>query len=339
MTEQLISVREFATEHFNLDPDRVTALAGAGSDRQYFRLIFPVCKVIGTWSENTKENEAFFYLADTLHAGGVAVPRIIAVDRSRSIYLQEDCGSYDAYSLLAGQDYKIQKPWLKKIIDRLVHLQLEGSRYVDYLRCYPSAQFGYSDVLHDLHYFERYFLGYTDIPYDRKKLWDDFGSIALRVEKCRFKGFMYRDFQSRNIMIDGETIYFIDFQGARRGPCVYDLISLLYQARLGLRLGERKEMEDYYISRISSEKNLDGETLRDDLNAVLPVRLLQVLGAYGRRGLMERKSHFISSISPAIDNLALLTDENAFVNNHSELSPLLQQIIESKEKILCLING
>lgn len=339
MTEQLIAVREFATEHFNLDPDRITALAGAGSDRQYFRLIFPGRTVIGTWSENTEENEAFFYLTDTLRAGGAAVPGVIAIDRSRTVYLQEDCGSRDAYSMLTGQDYKVQKPLLEKIIDRLIHLQLEGSRYVDYLRCYPSVQFGYSDVLHDLHYFERYFLGYTGISYDRKKLRDDFGSIALRVEKCCFKGFMYRDFQSRNIMINDEKIYFIDFQGARRGPCIYDLISLLYQAKLGLTPSERNEMEHYYISRIRSEKNLDSEILQEDLNAVLPVRLLQVLGAYGRRGLMEKKPHFTSSISPAIDNLALLTGENIFVKNYPELTSILQHITESKEKILCMTNG
>lgn len=339
MTEQLIAVREFAREYFNLDPDRVTQMAGAGSNRQYFRLLFIGKPIIGTWSEDTKENEAFFYLSKVLHGAGLNVPQVIAIDESRTIYLQTECATYDAYSILAGAIYKEQEPWLRKIIDNLCLMHVHVSTSVDYSKCYPSSYFGKEDVLFDLAYFEKYFLEHIDIIYEGPALKYEFEKMAQRVEDSHFVGFMYRDFQSRNIMVceDGE-LCFIDFQGARKGPCVYDAISLLYQAKLGLTADQRNEMMEYYFFRIKATCGIESSALISDKDAVLPVRLLQVLGAYGRRGILERKPHFVSSIDPAIDNLSELLHLDKFSDNYPQLTTILDQIIQSKEAILCQIQ-
>jgi aminoglycoside/choline kinase family phosphotransferase len=339
MTEQLIAVREFAREYFNLDPDRVTQMAGAGSSRQYFRLLFIGKPVIGTWSEDIKENEAFFYLSEILYSAGINVPQVIAIDESRKIYLQTECATYDAYSILTGASYKDQQPWLRKIIDQLCRIQTFVDPLVDYSRCYPSSFFGKEDVMTDLTYFERYFLEAIGIRFDQNMLKQEFEKMAQRVENSHFMGFMYRDFQSRNIMVreDGE-LCFIDFQGARKGPCTYDVISLLYQAKLGLNAAQREELLEYYYSGILSACRIELSDLKADKDAVLPVRLLQVLGAYGRRGIQERKPHFVTSIGPAIDNLSEMPDSQDFTSNYPYLTSIIQEIIGSKESILCQIK-
>lgn len=338
MTDQLVAVREFAREFFNLDPDRVTQMAGAGSNRQYFRLLFIGKPVIGTWSEDTKENEAFFYLSEILQRAGLNVPQVIVIDESRTIYLQTECATYDAYSILAGATYQEQQPWLIKIIDNLCLIHAHASDMVDYSRCYPSSFFGKEDVMFDLGYFEKYFLEHVGISYERSTLKYEFEKMAQKVEESHFIGFMYRDFQSRNIMVreDGE-LCFIDFQGARKGPCVYDAISLLYQAKLGLTADQRNEMMEYYFYRINATCGTESSALMSDKDTVLPVRLLQVLGAYGRRGILERKPHFVSSIDPAIDNLSELLHLDGFSKNYPHLTGILQEIIRSKEVILCQI--
>jgi aminoglycoside/choline kinase family phosphotransferase len=334
MMNQLLALREFATDHFNLDPDRITALAGAGSNRQYFRILIVGRPIIGTWSEDIQENEAFFYLSRILSGLGVPVPRVIAVDESRTLYLQDDCGSYDALSLLADLSFEAQRPLLEKIIDALAYFHLTASSKVDFLRCYPSPIFGYSDILADLHYFETYFVKPTSLQYDAYKLRQNFERIALDVLQCGFNGLMYRDFQTRNIMVNEGKISFIDFQGARRGPCLYDVISLLFQAKLGLSAEDRNTLFRYYGEIISGQAGYALQQLELDRDKVLPVRLLQVLGAYGRRGLVERKPHFIESITPAIENLKVLLNIPGFFERYEELSRVLNQIIYQKSQIL-----
>ena len=338
MMNQLIALREFATDHFNLDPDRITALAGAGSNRQYFRILIVGRPVIGTWSEDIAENETFFYLSRILSELGVPVPRVIAVDDSRTLYLQEDCGSYDALSLLADLPFEAQRPLLEKIIESLAHLHIEASHKVDYLRCYPSPVFGYSNILADLHYFENYFVKPTSLQYDAHGLRLNFERIALDVLRCGFNGLMYRDFQTRNIMVNEGKISFIDFQGARRGPCVYDMVSLLFQAKLRLGDDDRDLLFRYYGELITGQMGYSLQRLEQERDIIMPVRLLQVLGAYGRRGLVERKAHFVESISPAIDNLQILLNIPGFAERYVELSHVLNQIIHQKSKLLCRIE-
>lgn len=337
--ESWIAIREFATEHFNFDPDRVIKLPQAGSDRVYVRLFFIHTVVIGTYNANIAENQAFFYLSETLHKKGVNVPRILAISEDQTMYIQEDCGTMDAYSLLTGAKREEKITLLREIIDDLAKLHLSCVDGIDYLRCYPSPVFWYSDILNDLHYFEDHFLIQCGVDHDRKKLRIEFEKIALAVTRCHFLTFMYRDFQSRNIMVQEDKLYFIDFQGGRRGPGVYDIISLVYQAKLGLEETDRKELCNYYIEKITGGSEVTSEQLLSDIEALKVVRLLQVLGAYGLRGLVEQKPHFISSIDPAIDNLKVFTEDPEFRSKYEYLTEILTLIIKNKAEILCLIPG
>ena len=333
----LIAIRDFATDFYNFDPDRVTLLPMAGSNRVYVRLFFIHTVVIGTFNENVAENQAFFYLSDALSKKGIHVPKVLAISDDQKIYLQEDCGSMDAYSLLIGAKTEEKVALLREIIDDLVELHIKASSGIDYLRCYPSASFDYSDVLYDLRYFERHFLSQVGIGYDVKKLKREFENIATGVTNAHFLTFMYRDFQSRNIMVQEDKLTFIDFQGGRRGPGVYDIISLLYQAKLKLDEGNRKALIHYYLEKIASQSGYTVDQLQEDINAIKIVRLLQVLGAYGLRGLVEQKPHFISSIDPALDNLKIFTEDVNFAEKSPYLHTLLDKIVQNKSEILCLI--
>ena len=336
--ETLIAIRDFATDFYNMDPDRVKLIPMAGSNRVYVRLFFAHTIVIGTYNENIRENEAFFYLSETLSTKGINVPKVIIVSEDRTMYLQDDCGQMDAYSLLVGAKKEEKSELLKEIIDGLVHLHVSSMEGIDFTRCYPSVSFDTKDVLHDLNYFEEYFLAKTGIIYDRNLLKQDFEHICKGVAHCHFITFMYRDFQSRNILVQDEGIAFIDFQGGRKGPGVYDIISLVYQAKLELSEQERTELISYYTGLIADKTVFSEVQLSEDINAVKVVRLLQVLGAYGLRGLVEQKPHFIASIDPAIENLKIFTSDKGFAENMPYLSSLLEQIIQNKSEILCLIR-
>lgn len=335
--EGLIKIRDFATDHYNFDPDRVTLLPMAGSNRVYVRLFFIHTIVIGTYNENVAENQAFFYLSDVLNKKGINVPKVLAISDDEKIYLQEDCGTMDAYSLLVGAKIEEKVTLLKEVIDDLVELHIKASTGIDYSMCYPSASFDVGDVMKDLNYFESHFLSQIGIDYDSKLLKDAFEKIATDVTKIHFSTFMYRDFQSRNILVQEDKLCFIDFQGGRRGPGVYDIVSLLYQAKLQLDEANRRELIQYYISQISQQSVHTIEQLEADVDAIKIVRLLQVLGAYGLRGLVEQKAHFISSIDPAIDNLMIFTEDPNFALRCPYLHLLLEKIIQNKSEILCLI--
>lgn len=335
--EGLIAIRDFATDFYNFDPDRVTLLPMAGSNRVYVRLFFIHTVVIGTFNENVAENQAFFYLSDALSKKGIHVPKVLAISDDQKIYLQEDCGSMDAYSLLIGAKTEEKVTLLKEIIDDLVELHIKALTGIDYSQCYPSASFEYSDVIYDLKYFEKYFLSQIGIDYEALFLQTEFETIASGINNMHFLTFMYRDFQSRNIMVQQDKLCFIDFQGGRRGPGVYDVISLLYQAKLQLDEANRKELIQYYISKICQQSGNTIEQLEADVDAIKIVRLLQVLGAYGLRGLVEQKPHFISSIDPAIDNLKIFTEDANFAKRCPYLHSLLEKIVQNKSEILCLI--
>ncbi len=269
-------------------------IGGSGSNRRYWRLRLSTgSSLIATLGTNLKENEAFIYLADKLGRAGVRVPQVVAVTADRMGYLQTDVGSRALFDDLNRRDIIV------KSISLLAKAQ--SAPGIDFSRCFPVAEMTPRSVMWDLNYFKYCFLKTcSGLEFDESALEDDFETLTRIISTAGPRGFMVRDFQSRNIMIghDNEP-WLIDFQGGRLGPAHYDVASFLWQARARFSPELRSEM----ISLYCRERNLDEAEFRATMRYFVVFRLLQALGAYGFRGRFERKEHFLKSIEPAVESL------------------------------------
>ena len=279
----------------------IKLIAGGGSPRKYYRLTGERITVVGVYGEDIKENETFVNLDNCLAEQGIPVPHVIKVSSDLKSYLIEDLGDTSLLNLLGG-DKKITLA--KKALDELINLQtLPESLWMDKVGFPPFSQ---RLVKWDLNYFKYDFLKPYGIAFDEEKLEDDFELLSKRLTKeSMIQGFMYRDFQSRNIMVKDDKLWFIDFQGARKGPLAYDAVSFIWQAKAPFTYDEREALGKYYIRRLSG-LGYSADDLESQMEILQLFRALQVLGAYGFRGLIEKKSHFIESLPLGISNLVYL---------------------------------
>ena len=298
------------------DPLQVDVLPQSGSDRRYFRLTGEGgSTVIATCGINVPENETFIYFAGHFKSRSLNVPEVLAVSEDKTIYLQEDLGDVSLLHILEQKGYQPDVYALfKESLHQLARLQIKGDEGLDYERCLTNKEFGKQAIMADLLYFKYYFLDALRKPYDKQKLIDDFEALSNYLTHTEYKYFMFRDFQSRNIMVkeDGST-YFIDFQGGMKGAPQYDVASMIWQARANLP-DEWKDhlLEDYMDSFMHfTGETLDRLVFRSQYNGYVLIRLLQVLGAYGFRGLFERKAQFLTSIPLALKNLRWFIDNNS----------------------------
>lgn len=288
-------------------PESVTPLTPSGSPRRYYRLTGPLT-VIGVTGTRVQENEAFIYLADHFEKYSLPAPRILAVSDDRMHYLQTDLGDTSLWSL------RTDTGLLLDTMRALPAMQTTGTEYLDTSKFYPVPSFDASSVMWDLNYFKYSYLNLTGVDYSEPRLEDSFKALAGLTQKLtegRSSGLMLRDFQSRNVMIQDGRPYFIDFQGARRGPLAYDVASFTWQAKASFAPELRGQLAETYTKSL-----VDLCPVADDFDRQISMmallRTLQVLGAYGFRGLVERKGHFISSIPYALDNLRQLLEEEMF---------------------------
>lgn len=293
-------------------PAHVEKLAGAGSNRQYYRLTGSDGKtVIGVFGTSKDEDHAFVYLDRHFTQRKLPVPRVLAVSDDEMCYLQTDLGSTSLFEAIrggreAGGRYNLaEKELLKRTIRQLPNLQIRGAIGLDWSNCYPQPEFDEDNVLFDLNYFKYCFLKPTEMEFHEVKLQASFRRFAKDLIAEPTESFMYRDFQARNIMLDAEgNPFFIDFQGGRKGPYYYDLASFLWQASAKYSFKLRRDLiAEYYHAlshyiEVPSVRHFAGR-----LSLFVLFRTLQVLGAYGFRGYFEHKQHFIDSIPPAIQNL------------------------------------
>lgn len=300
-------------------PASVDLLPQSGSERRYFRLHSqssenPV-SFIGTYGANIKENNTFIYFSRHFKERGLSVPAILAESDDGMFYLQEDFGDVSLLNRLEAEGFSDEVYGLfRKSLAALARLQVMGDEGLDYAtHCLTNIEFGKQAIMADLLYFKYYFLDALRKPYDKQKLIDDFEALSTYLTHTEYKYFMFRDFQSRNIMIrDGEP-FFIDYQGGMKGAPQYDVASMLWQARASLPDEWKNNLlEDYMNSfEATSGQPLDRNIFRSQYNGYVLIRLLQVLGAYGFRGLFERKAQFLTSIPLALGNL------KEFFNNQS----------------------
>ncbi|MDE6090994.1 MAG: phosphotransferase [Duncaniella sp.] len=320
-------LKDLYEKKFGVSPSEVERLTPAGSNRQYFRL--KGCPtVVGVIGCSKEENDAFIYLARHFRSKGLPVPEVFAVSEDSLAYLQEDLGDRSLF------DERSSIELLKKTISLLPDFQYAGAEGLDFSKCYPVSEFDNQAILWDLNYFKYCFLNTTGISYSEPRLEEDFRKMAVRLSANPSGSFMYRDFQSRNVMIKDGQPYFIDFQGGRRGPAEYDLVSFITQARAGFPVELREELTQTYICSASRYVDIDPEKFSLRLREFSLLRNLQVLGAYGFRGKFERKPHFLKSIPLAIGNLSTLIAE-PFVE-YPYLTEVLERMINKVDSELLL---
>jgi RNase adapter protein RapZ len=297
------------------EPLGVDVLPQSGSDRRYFRIHASASKTfIATFGANIKENKTFIYFADHFYQKELPVPQIFAVSEDKTSYIQDDFGDISLLNILEEKGYTPEVYSLFKLsLTQLARLQVLGDQQLDYDRCITNSEFGKQAIMADLLYFKYYFLDALAKPYDKQKLIDDFEALSNYLTHTEYKYFMFRDFQSRNILIKENQPYFIDFQGGMKGAPQYDAASMLWQGRANLPEEWKTNLLEDYMDAFEtiSGAQLDRAIFRSQYNGYVLIRLLQVLGAYGFRGLFERKAQFLTSIPQVLRNLKTFVDDNS----------------------------
>jgi len=336
------------------------AMPSSGSSRRYFRVKTDKRYLIGAHNLNIEENDAFFSFTKHFHSCGLPVPEILAVSPSKEIYIQTDLGDVTLFHhvedcLKNGNFDNITIELYKKSLNKLVDFQIIGHQDLDYSKAFPTPAFDEMSIMEDLNYFKYCFLKeQEEISFNETRLDTDFQRLAKYILEAPSDFFMYRDFQSRNIMIVDNEPYFIDYQGGRKGPLQYDVVSLLYQVKARIPEELRAQLIDYYKNRLAeisplrfapvemtNEKNRHSERLKgveespahdliESFDKYFPafvlLRLLQVLGAYGFRGLIQKKLHFMQSIPYAIKELLKVNEKWSLPFELPELQSVIQQL-------------
>ncbi len=278
----------------------------SGSNRIYFRLRTAERSYIATYNDNVRENQTFIYFSRHFRDRGCPVPEIYFVNDACTIYFQEDFGDFSLLAALEKQGHvDAVQALFRQSLKQLAKLQIRGDEGLDYNKTITSREFGKQAILSDLLYFKYYFLDTLQIPYDKEILIDDFERLSAYLTQADHKYFLFRDFQSRNIMLKDGLVHFIDFQGGMKGALQYDVASLLWQAKAELSDEWKDSLLEYYMDCVDelAGKKIDRVSFIAQYNGYVLIRLLQVLGAYGFRGLFERKAHFLISIPLALRNL------------------------------------
>ena len=289
-------------------------LTGDGSNRVYYRLSSAEGSVIGAVGTSAEENRAFVALADAFEKSGVAAPKILAVSDDCRCYLQEDLGDVSLYASLQGaRDASCfgedDTALLCRTIAQLPHIQFRVPQHFDFSLCYPVSEFNERTVMWDLNYFKYCFLKGVGVEFNESVLEDEFDRMAAMLLSDNDNVFLYRDFQSRNVMLKDGAPCFIDFQGGRRGPIYYDVASFVGQARAKYTPEVVEAMLGAYLDALKEYKDVDKAHFGQMLVLFRIFRLLQNLGTYGYRGLFERKKAFVESIPAALFQLSQLLAE------------------------------
>lgn len=306
----------------------------SGSYRTYARLKGPSHQIIAVHHTNLHENRAFIGFAKHFESLQLPVPKVFVVDSSEQIYLQEDFGDTDLLALLQTTATNPlttgkRKELLGEIIDWLPKFQIEGHKGLDYSLAYPRKVFDHQSMLWDLNYFKYNFLKMVRVGFDEQALEDDFQHLATFLSQAPLNAFLYRDFQSRNIMVCEDKLGFIDFQGGRMGFPAYDLASLLFDAKAELTAEEREWLYQRYRTRLAEYQNGWDHLLDRFFPGFVLIRKLQALGAFGFRGISERKKSFLLSIPPAMRNLQWVTSNYQLEIEIPELWRILIDLPES----------
>lgn len=317
-------------------PDNILKLPHSGSNRTYYRIKHKDTSAIGVYNKNLKENIAFLNFTKQLLESNIKVPLIYSEKLNNDIYLIQDLGDNQLLSWLLSNKTENQfsnKAFniYKKVIRELIRIQIIAGRNFDYSKCYQHSIFDEDSIKFDLNYFKINYAVALNLKFDQNKLDSEFNLFAKYLLTADNNYFMFRDFQARNIILVNDNPFFIDYQGGRKGPLQYDLVSLLFQAKAEIPALIKNQLLEYYTTIAQLFVPIDKDKFIEYYFAFALIRVLQTLGAYGLRGLIEKKNHFIESIPLAINNLVYLNDKVEILNKLPELRNIIDQIINAED--------
>jgi aminoglycoside/choline kinase family phosphotransferase len=292
---------------------KIVALPKSGSDRKYFRITAGNISVIGAHNSNFEENEAFIGFTNHFISKGLPVPEIFGYLPKKNVYFLQDLGDMNLFTWLqqkyisAGFDMEAEVLY-RKILDKLIHFQIKGIDGLNLDLCYPHRSFDRQSMMWDMNYFKYMFLKLIAVPFNERSLEHDFNLLADFLLETGQDYFLYRDFQSANVMLVDDEPWFIDYQGGRKGAPQYDVASLLYDAKAHIPQQVRQNLLDYHIKNFCSVSGENKGKFRGYYTGFSMIRLMQALGAFGFRGLYEKKPTFTGSIVPAVKLIIQLID-------------------------------
>jgi len=315
---------------------KVTPLAQSGSDRKYFRIVSKGKSALGVYNKDSKENLAFIEFTKHFLRKGMKVPQVYAEEPTMDIYLLEDLGDTTLFAYLTEQKKESEftdalRTMYQKVLKELPRFQVIAGEDLNYSLCYPRASFDKTSMMWDLNYFKYYFLKLAQISFDEQALENDFQTLTDYLLETEHHYFLYRDFQSRNIMIKGEEVYFIDYQGGRKGALQYDLASLLYDAKAAIPQNERDALLEFYIDELEKYVLVERDEFRAYFSGYVMIRIMQAMGAYGFRGFYEKKAHFLASIPFALENLNNVLKNLDLPIELPTLIPVLKKMVASEK--------
>lgn len=308
-------------------------LAQSGSARVNFMAATDTGKYIITYNENIFENESFLYYSSIFSGLHLNTPTIYAVSEDKKMYIQEFLGEQTLSEVITKENLSPRvRDLVKQTLEKLFQMQVQTQGKIDFSKTFEYENYDELPVIHDLYYFKNFVADFLELEYNKSALLKEFKRIATLVEGLEPKGIMIRDFQARNIMVNEKNeVSFIDYQSAMKGPLMYDVISFLFQAKANFPEDFKNEMLTFYIRQFE-----DSKTRMELENAVKPIqmmRFLQVLGAYGFRGLIQRKQHFISSLEKGIQNITEFAVQWERMKEYPELEKVIQQLTTEKTKL------
>lgn len=332
-TDFIDKLSELFQSHYQQSPQEVVVLPASGSERRYVRFIKADKEsVIGAFNPDKAENNTFFYFTSIFAKNGLPVPEIIAISGDKQAYLLKDLGTTTLFDIIDREGHSEHvKTLLKKTIEQLVRFHWQLGNSIDYSLCYAADTFNQQQIFSDLLYFKYYFVDPLQIHYNKTALIEELSTWSSNLAAVRPQTFMYRDFQSRNIVVEQNEVSFIDYQGGMLGLPEYDLASLLWQARAEFPETWKTELLNHYfkaIEKIPENPNIKETAFRKTYLECALLRMLQTLGAYGFRGLLQGKHHFLKSIAPALKQLAAYLDEYPQYPPYNELRKVLDTLVK-----------
>ncbi len=310
----------------------IALMPASGSSRKYYRIKSETLNCLGVWNNDIKENIAFIDYTKQLAGYGINVPQILFEATTQNCYFIEDLADTTLYSCLLelrkdgtfpDKLYNIYKA----VINELAKIQIVAGEKFNYDNAYPRKAFDKQSMIWDLNYFKYHFLKLAKVSFDEQLLENDFNKLCDYLAETPSNYFLYRDFQSRNIMLVGHKIYFIDYQGGREGALQYDIASLLYDAKADIPQPLREQLLREYISVVKRYLIIDDEDFLQRFYAFVFIRIMQAMGSYGYRGYYERKEHFLKSIPYALNNLDYLLNHHKLVLKLPELERVFRQLL------------